>query len=100
MAVDYTEYIRGHAEYADQINSSRLFAERGGLDPDVFYPIVPVAHDSDGYFPVADIVELEKKTVKVCMAPGEEPVERELYVEEDDWAFEIIATDGQPENES
>ena len=94
MAIDYTEFIKGRADYADRINSSRVFSERGGLKPDVFYPMVPM-RDEEDEFPVSDVMELEKKMVKVCMRPGDEPEMRELYIE-GDWAYEITATDGQP----
>ena len=93
MSIDYTEYIKGRAEYAPRINSSRLFTERGGLDPGVFYPVVP-ARDDEDVFPVDLVMQLPHEVVKVCETPGEEPEEKMLYVE-GDWAYEVKAENGE-----
>jgi hypothetical protein len=72
-----------------------LHKEYGGLKTNVFYPIVPFRDDED-VFPVDEVVKLPKEKVLVCEEPGTEPVEKELYIDSEKWAYEVIVTDGEP----
>ena len=93
MSVEYTEYVRGKREHSSIIDSGKLFTEYGnGLQKDCFYPIVPTV-DEDDVFPLDLIHKLPKMEVKVCEAPGRDPVKKVLNVE-GDWGYEITITDG------
>lgn len=76
-----------------RIASSRLFTQK---KQDCFYETTQM-RDEEESFPLADVMRLPKKRVKVCMFPDTDPVEMELYVDGKDFAFAVEVTSGVPE---
>lgn len=87
MALEYSEYVRGLPDLEDQISMVNQFKEAGGLNPDYFYPMVGSADPDDAVRP-EDLVGLPTEIVTVHLAPGDDPVPKEVYLDGDDWAIE------------
>lgn len=87
MAIEFSEYVRGLPDLEDQISMVDQFKEAGGLNPDYFYPMVGSADPDDAVRP-EDLAGLPKQTVTVHLAPGDAPVQKEVYMDGDDWAIE------------
>lgn len=87
--INYTEYIEGKERYRKMIASAPLFET---LDAEGFYPTIPM-YDEDYDYPIAEILRLEKRECKVYPLPGQEPVMKELFM--DQWmGYTIEITDG------
>jgi len=84
----YTEYIRGLPQFIPQIANARAYLEIGGINQNLFYPMVPLRDEDDG-FDLTEVQALPERKIDVVLSPGMPPEVTKVFLDGDNWAYEI-----------